>query len=207
LLDFDSDALPEEAEEYIGGLIDSQVLVSELRPTVTGPEPIHGLAARLRALGDEGNVTPCAAASNVLEQVHKEIVSLDAGALGADSKRYLHIAELLKELPGEVQLNRLFQVGMIKPMRTATLGTAVIAELSRGVALLHRLARPRRADPLVRFREAFLTRYEGREVPLVEALDEDTGVGFDTLAGGATDASSLGRPDFSETRPGNCSVG
>ena len=41
----------EEAEEYIGDLIDNQVLVSELRPTVTGPEPIQGLVARLRERG------------------------------------------------------------------------------------------------------------------------------------------------------------
>jgi thiopeptide-type bacteriocin biosynthesis protein len=191
LLDFDQEALREEAEEYIGGLIDSQVLVSELRPTVTGPEPIHGLAARLRDHRGEGYVTPCATTSNVLEQVHQELVTLDKAALGVDPKRYRQIAELLKELPGEVQLNRLFQVDMIKPVVTATLGAGILAEISRGVAMLHRLARPRRADPLVRFCEAFLARYENREIPLIEALDEDSGVGFDTLAGGATDASSL----------------
>ena len=46
-------------------------------------------------------------------------------------------------------------------------------------------------DRLARFREAFVRRYEGREVPLVEALDDETGVGFDTLTGEARDASSL----------------
>jgi hypothetical protein len=50
LLEHDPEALREEADEYIAGLIDNQVLVSELRPTVTGPEPIHFLAARLREL-------------------------------------------------------------------------------------------------------------------------------------------------------------
>ena len=78
---------------------------------------------------------------------------------------------MLGELPGEVQIGRLFQVDMIKPAATACLGSAVISEIRRGVTLLHRFARPRRTDPLVRFREAFVTRYEGREVPLVEALD------------------------------------
>jgi hypothetical protein len=191
LLDFDPEAAREEADEYIGGLIDSQVLVSELRPTVTGPEPIHGLAARLRTLGGEGSGTPRSPAAQPLEQVHRELVSLDGDAPGADPTRYRRIAELLKQLPGELQLNRLFQVDMVKPAATAVLGKEVLAEISRGVALLHRLARPLRTDPLVRFRDAFLTRYEGREVPLVEALDEDTGVGFDTSARGATDASSL----------------
>jgi thiopeptide-type bacteriocin biosynthesis protein len=191
LLDLDKEAQREEAEEYIGGLIDSQILVSELRPAVTGPEPTPGLAGSLRALNGQGSVTPRAAAANVLEQVQQELVNLDSGGLGAAPSRYRHTAELLKSLPGETQLNRLFQVDMIKPVATASLGAEVVAEISIGVGLLHRLARPRRSDPLVRFRDAFLARHEGREVPLVEALDEDTGVGFDTLAGGATDASSL----------------
>jgi thiopeptide-type bacteriocin biosynthesis protein len=191
LLDFDPEAAREEADEYLGGLIDSQVLVSELRPTVTGPEPIHGLAARLRTLGGGRNGTPRSAAAEPLEQVHRELASLDAHAPGSDPKRYRRIAELLKQLPGDLEMNRLFQVDMVKPAATAVLGKEILAEISRGVALLHRLARPLRTDPLVRFRDAFLTRYEGREVPLVEALDEDTGVGFDASAGGATDSSLL----------------
>jgi hypothetical protein len=48
LVEADPDAPPEEARDYIGELIDNQVLVSELRPTVTGPEPIHGLVSWLR---------------------------------------------------------------------------------------------------------------------------------------------------------------
>src|SRR5262249_54083498 len=46
-------------------------------------------------------------------------------------------------------------------------------------------------DSLARFREAFTARYEMREVPLVEALDEERGVGFDTLDGKGLDASAL----------------
>jgi thiopeptide-type bacteriocin biosynthesis protein len=59
------------------------------------------------------------------------------------------------------------------------------------VSLLHRLARRPRDDRLARFREAVVRRYEGREVPLVEALDDETGVGFDTLTGESRDASGL----------------
>src|SRR5262249_43095795 len=83
------------------------------------------------------------------------------------------------------------QVDLVKPGEAATLGHAVVAEIVRGVTLLHRLARRPREDPLARFREAFVSRYEGREIPLIEALDEDTGIGFDLLSGGGTDGSAL----------------
>jgi thiopeptide-type bacteriocin biosynthesis protein len=184
LLADDPEASREEAQEFIGSLSDNQVLVSELRPGVTGPEPVSGLAARLRERG-------AAEATGRLGQARQELEALDAAGLGADPARYRRIARLLEGLPGPVELSRLFQVDLVKPLVAARLGPAVLDEIRRGVALLHRLARRPRADPLARFREAFQDRYGDCEVPLVEALDEDTGVGFDTSAAGATDASSL----------------
>jgi thiopeptide-type bacteriocin biosynthesis protein len=184
LVEKDPGASVEEARDYVGELIDNQVLVSELGPAVTGPEPVPDLAARLR----ERAATP---AFDRLERVRQELEALDAGGLGADPSRYRHIARLLEALPGEVQLGRLFQVDMVKPVVSASVGPAVLDEIRRGVALLHRLARRPREDRLARFREAFVSRYEGREVPLVEALDEDTGIGLDTLTGAAAEASSL----------------
>jgi thiopeptide-type bacteriocin biosynthesis protein len=184
LLADDPEAPRDEAEEYVGGLIDNQVLVSELHPWVTGPEPAGGLATRLRERG-------AAAAADGLELARQELEAIDTGGLGAEPARYRRTARLLEGLPGEVEIGRLFQVDMIKPVETASLGPAVLGEIQRGVALLHRLARRPRSDPLAHFREAFVNRHEGREVPLVEALDEDTGVGFDTRSSGATDASSL----------------
>jgi thiopeptide-type bacteriocin biosynthesis protein len=180
----DPEASPEEAREYIDGLIDSQVLVSELRPAVTGPEPVRGLVERLRQCGP---VT----AADLLEEVRRQLEALDAGGLGTDPSCYRRLARLLEGLPGQPDFARLFQVDMVKPVVQASLGPAVLAEVLRGATLLQRLARRPRDDRLARFREAFASRYEGREVPLVEALDPETGVGFGTLTAGATDASAL----------------
>ena len=184
LLDVDPGASNEEAEEYIADLIDNQVLVSELRPAVTGPEPIQGLAARLRQRG----ATP---AADRLEQARQELQAIDAGGLGAEPARYRHLARGLGELPGEIDLARLFQADLVKPVIAATLGPAVLDEVMRGVSLLQRLARMPSDDHLARFRKAFAGRYERREVPLIQALDDETGVGFDSLTGESRDASSL----------------
>jgi thiopeptide-type bacteriocin biosynthesis protein len=192
----DPQASHEEAREYIDGLIEIQVLVSELRPAVTGPEPLAGLVERLRALPPHpqpltpegrGEKSP----ADRLDEVRRELEALDAGGLGAGPWCYRRLARLLEGLPTQPDLARLFQVDMVKPVVQASLGPAVLAEIQRGVTLLHRLARRPRDDRLARFREAFVNRYEGREVPLVEALDAETGVGFGTLTAGATDASSL----------------
>src|SRR5206468_886492 len=115
-----------------------------------------------------------------LNQTRAELAAIDASGLGVSPTRYRAVARSLEDLPVPVELPRLFQVDMIKPAPKATLGNAVITELLRGVELLHRLSRPNDHEELKRFRDAYFNRYESREVPLLEALDEEVGVGFGT---------------------------
>ena len=116
------------------------------------------------------------AIASCLAEVEHRLAAMDDQGLGVDPASYRTIATLLRELPAEVKLSRLFQVDLIKPSR-ATLGRDVLSEITRAVNFLPRL--PATFDrELERFREMFQSRYERREVPLFEALDEEAGIGF-----------------------------
>jgi class I lanthipeptide synthase len=172
--DPDGEVTLEEAEEYVNELIETQVLVSDLTPVVTGPEPIFDMKEQLGALPTGQN------AAAVLSSTRETLATLDADGLGAAPGRYLAIAETLRELPTSVELSRLFQVDMVKPAHEARLGTAVIEEMQRGLSLLYRLSKRPRQQNLERFRQDFADRYgEQRWVPLAEVLDEETGIGFE----------------------------
>lgn len=172
--DPDGEVTLEEAEEYVQQLIDTQVLVSDLTPGVTGPEAIHGLEAQLATL-PSGK-----AAAAALTGARETLAALDADGLGAPAGSYRGVAEALRELPTSVELSRLFQVDLVKPAADAHLGAAVVEELQRGLSLLHRLFGRTRQETLERFRQDFTERYgDGRWVPLVEALDDETGIGYD----------------------------
>lgn len=161
-----------EATEYVEELINSQLLVSELSPPVTGQEALPALLSQLRRL-------PTAAPFvEALSPVQDALEQLDRGGLGAPSEQYLGVARMLSGLPAPVELPRLFQVDLVKPAPEAVLGREVLRELERGVRLMHRLCPVGPKESLDRFREAFVQRYEGREVPLLEALDEEAGIGF-----------------------------
>ena len=88
-------------------------------------------------------------------------------------------------------MSRLFQLDMVKPAEGASLGPAVMAELTRACEALARLAQDRREDALDRFRKSFTERYEDRQVPLLEALDEEVGIGFDRSSDHGAEASPL----------------
>jgi thiopeptide-type bacteriocin biosynthesis protein len=160
-----------EALAFVDELIESQVIVPELQLPVTGEEPLSTL---IRELGAATATKPIAA---TLDSVRVDLNALDSAGFAADGERYRAIARTLKGLGAKPELERLFQVDLVRPAVKATLGQAVVDEIERGVKLLWRIGRRRRRDPLERFREAFLGRYEGRAVPLLEALDEEIGLG------------------------------
>lgn len=177
----DGEISPAEAESYVAELIDSQILVPDIAVPVTGPEPIQAMADELSSRAETASV------GRALLEARREIEQFDAEGLGVPAERYHALARSLEALPAKLELSRLFQVDMTKPAPHATLGGAALAEIVAGVELLHRLARPGRDELLKRFCEAFRDRYEEQEVPLVEALDEEAGIGF----GNSGDTSPL----------------
>ncbi|MFP2906595.1 lantibiotic dehydratase family protein [Pyxidicoccus sp. 3LFB2] len=185
LTEADPHVTREEAEEYVGMLVDHQLLVPELPPRVTGPEPLDELLARLAP------VPSMAEYHRRLELVQGALADLDGSPLGTAPSHYRVIARGLEALPAPVEVSRLFQVDLMKPGAELTLGPRVVEEMARGAALLHRISPGSESPSLRRFREAFVRRYEGREVPLVEALDEDVGIGFEPGSPVTAEASPL----------------
>jgi class I lanthipeptide synthase len=192
----------DEAEEFVDELIDSQVLVPDLSPAVTGREALHDLIAQAEGLpGGFGKR---------LAEARDALASLDAGGPGAAPERYREISAGLARLPTTVELARLFQVDMIKPgaslpappagggargegtgEKSLVLGAEVLEEIARGLDVLRRTAN-RRPDLLEKFRQEFVERFgDAREVPLAEALDEESGIGFDKSEDAGAEASPL----------------
>jgi thiopeptide-type bacteriocin biosynthesis protein len=174
----DDEISPADAEAYVAALIDSQLLVPDLEPPVTGPEAAGALADQLERLPDGAGF----AAS--LAEVRQALAAMDAEGLGLPSERYAAAARLLERLPPGTATPHLFQVDLIKPAPGACLGAAIVEEMKRGLAILERMDRLSGDATLHPFCEAFTARYGDREVPLLEVLDEESGIGF--LPGGET---------------------
>jgi lantibiotic biosynthesis protein len=174
LADADSDITIDEAESFVRELVDSQILVSDLAPGITGREPIEDLLDRLSR-------HPAAElVRRRLLECRTALAELDESGVGNETERYLAIARTLESLSIPIEPARLFQVDLVTAGDSVVLGSEPLDEILRSVDVYHRLfgfgGEPHAA--LERFRNAFLARYETREVPLVEALDEDVGIEF-----------------------------
>ncbi len=198
LCDADAEVTREDADGFIEELIASQVLVSDLAPPVTGPEAVDDVIAQLAAIRDSDIAR---VAAETLDTFRSTLAELDHH-VGNAPTRYRAAAETLAPLPAKAELNRLFQVNLVPAGARVELGTDVLDEIVRAIGLLRRMARPRGADDLSRFRDAFYERYETKELPLTEVLDEESGIGFAASQAPSSAASPLLEGLFFPGTPG-----
>ena len=85
----------------------------------------------------------------------------------------------------QVERSRLFHVEFTHALESAMLGEPVAREMLAGAGVLRALA-PVELGPLDAFRLAFRARYGERDVPLLDVLDEVTGIGFDAALASTT---------------------
>ncbi|MGX9789649.1 lantibiotic dehydratase [Mycobacterium sp. MMS18-G62] len=174
----------DEAREYVDALVEAKVLTPMAEPAVTGPEP---LAHVLSALSGQDLAAP----GEALRRVSDELARLDAAGPGNPPEAYGFVAETLLELAGGGDDARLIQVDLHRAGSSLTLGNEDVQLLAEAVDLLHRLSQGFEDPALARFKAEFAARYEDREVPLMEALDEEMGIGYDRSTHPAADESPL----------------
>ena len=196
--DRDDPPSEEEAQAFVVDLVRSDVLVPALTPLITGEPALDDLIRQLASL------PAGAAAARTLETARQALAALDEQGPGdATPEAYQTIATGLKSLPAEVDPAKLYQVDMRKPVVVARLGPAVMDELVHAIEILVRFGPVNELDELKAFRDAFSQRYERAMVPLLEALDEETGVTFGRPTGeGAPLLRGLGY-GAAQTAPAN----
>jgi thiopeptide-type bacteriocin biosynthesis protein len=187
-----------EADEFVGQLVQHQLLVPELTPSVTGAEPIHDLVDQLGRHPETSRI------ADSLRATRDEMAKLDRLPLGSGLGSYETAKGHLVSLPGNAPHTKLFQVDLVKRTEAGSLllGPEPIAEIIEAYALLHRLSRnPAEPASLERFRRAFVRRYGQREVPLALALDEESGIGFGHLRSSAVVAEDAAAPEDGDFDP------
>lgn len=139
-----------DARQYASDLVDNQVLVSELEPSLTDPAFLDTMIA---ATGNE--------------RLGQARTALEAGA-------YAEVHTAVAPLVPETRAEALFQLDAFRP-GALTLATHLRDELLAGLSFLSRVS-PTTPGRLTAFHASFRERFGDREVPLLLALDSDIGV-------------------------------
>ncbi|MBL7731360.1 MAG: lantibiotic dehydratase [Chitinophagaceae bacterium] len=165
-----------EAEEFIHDMISSQVLTSEMEPAITGEEFIHQLLAVLNRI----NVPAADVISQKVDQLNTLVRLLEAADKAGHNpvSVYTNIIAVVQQLGVPFEAGKLFQADMFSRPSGGQVDEKAKGQLQQAIRILAKLYSPGTIDHLSSFAERFRKRYEDQEVPLLTALDGETGVGF-----------------------------
>ena len=163
----------EEALAFLNTLVDAQVLVSNLNPPLSSPDPLGHVAAIL------GGVPGAGVLVAFLEGIGREVRSVEALPVDAFQGWRKQLAERLAEAGFFPKGGDLVQIDLHRGGSHLRLSKAMAQAFIEGVELLRRLSPPPAEGPLARFCSSFSERYGDQWMPLLEALDEESGIGFD----------------------------
>ena len=168
----DDDISLEEAKNFIAEIIESQLLVSELEPAITGDEFLGQILLILKKLDKTTHI------QNVLSQIGDQLAQIDYNKIGTNISIYYEIAEKLKSLNTKYELKYLFQTDMVKSTIHCTLSKNIAKDILMGIEVLNKLTLPPVGNNLTLFKDAFRERYEDREMTLLHVLDKEVGIGY-----------------------------
>lgn len=160
----------EEINEFLNELVDTQLLIPAVEPNLTGPEAAQTLAKDLRDAGFGTEI------ELVLRQVISKLAEIDAAGVGCRSDQYDEALSPLSTLSVPVDPSKILQVDLFKPSPELTLGSTVVSDAIEAAEIL--AAASIRIERMVEFAARFEERYETLEVPLLEVLDDEVGIGF-----------------------------
>lgn len=184
----DEDVTHEEAAAFIDDVLNAQMLINELEPAITGDEFIHQVIRVLQRIQAAHPHDEVAAIIGLLKQVNELLQVIDSRTANT-AESYRNISALLDKLGVPYEENKLFQTDTIKIAPQAGLNNGLQQQLLEGLSLLNRMAASREQGNLQSFARRFSERYEEREMPLLEVLDTETGIGY--LAKSADDNTPL----------------
>jgi len=169
----------DDAWEFIDELIDAQLLVSELEPSVTGQEFLYQIFQKLQDLVNQpGTSEIIKDLFSRLQHVDKLLAEIDKQPIGETLEIYNQVISDVRELGTKFEHKYLFQTDMIKPVETAILNSKIVDDVLDALEFLNKITPPNRETLLSKFKETFYERYEEMEMPLLETLDNETGIGY-----------------------------
>ena len=172
----DEEVLFEEAYEFVGQFVDSQLLVSELEVAITGPDYMQQIQSVLIAFPEQTSyIKHC---RELLKNIEEQLAKLDTHTFNT-AERYQEVIASVDKLGTPYDWSKLFQTDMYKaPSQAITLPKKLQREILHAIDFLYHLIPPIQSRNLQRFIDKFEQRYEGRRVKLIEVLDTESGIGF-----------------------------
>ncbi|QNN41531.1 lantibiotic dehydratase [Pedobacter roseus] len=187
----------EEANTFLDELINGQILLSNLEPRVSGPDFLDQIIDSLTEVTtvDSGNYD---AKTYLLAFIKiKEILAKEINTIIKKEE----ISVILQELNIEFNSESMFQIDLYKDGSAQTLSNVYADKLMEAVQFLNQVTPKHNNKELQAFKSRFADRYDEQEIPLLQALDPESGIGYASNTHLAGEAPLVHRMVFSSGTP------
>lgn len=175
-----------DIDAYISELLNEQVLVSDLEPSLTNGDPFKNLITKLKLHYS----TPIPTLT-LLNELLTQMEEIDLTQLGKRVEKYRIIQERVESTQFSYDNKYLFQTDLCYIPKISNIDSAILDCVWQGLYISNKFSSITVDKHLEQFKQKFLEKYEMEEVPLVEALDIDFGVGLGDSNSYITDISPL----------------
>ena len=161
----------EEATEFINELIDNQILISELEPSVSGEESFDELLGILKSIDYKNTSKSLISLKNSISLLDEKITN--------SRKHYPSIHKILEDLEVSFDRQYVLQTDLFISTEKNNLNYKYRNYILNVLPILCKINSQNDTHKnLDQFKRRFVQRYETREIPLVQALDIETGIGY-----------------------------
>lgn len=171
------DITEEEASNFIDELISSQLLINQLEPTVTGRDYFETLLLNLKNINATNQSNDLSQLILTLSEVNVAVKKIDDEVFN-EIEAYKIIHQQLKHILPELTETNLFQTDLYKTTVSKGLDRQTQNQLKNTIQFLNKITPKTPNKTLDDFKKRFAERYEDYEIPLLVALDTETGVGY-----------------------------
>lgn len=166
----------DEALGFIEELIESQILTSEIEPAITGDEVLLQIIGKLERINTFGDKDLLGLIYD-LNNLDKLIKSLDSNNSDNEGK-YEEIISFIKKLKIPFDKTKLFQVDTFGKSSSGGLNKDYQSEILEALDIVNQFNKPKLSTNLENFIKKYQERYEDKEMPLLQVLDNETGIGY-----------------------------
>ncbi|MEL6561286.1 MAG: lantibiotic dehydratase family protein [Bacteroidota bacterium] len=171
----------EDATWFVNELIDNQILVSSISPSITGKDYFE-------ILRDEVSNDTYSKSLNTVSDILNKI---NQDEIGKGFSYYKQLTETLENFGVAFDLKFLLQTDLSISYQANQLSNHVREKVDKALIFLNKLNSVVDNEQLNKFRDAFYNKYEDEEIPLSLALDVESGVGFPVDSQKSFDISPL----------------
>jgi len=183
----------ETAKDYLHFLIDAQIIIPYAATNIIGEDYLNRL---LNLNYTEIDIRPF---QQALSEIYEQLNIIPFPAISHLVKLSGQLAGLFSSYQKE-KANQFFYAGLERKVTAGSLNINYQKQITDGLKALGVLSQPAQPLMLQQFIQDFKSRYDRQKIPLLQAIDPETGIGYGPDITPPSETELLRQVNFSETQ-------